>query len=95
MKTALIIASMLLSLTCGVAIDRLFLPEPPRERLWMPIKLTEADLVHIAGLKRAGATYTRFAKLDGSWGIVAVRQTGGVWVVPCTEVGPKVSGGKE
>ena len=93
MKTSITIVSMLLSLALGVLFDRLFLPPPIYVHQWMPIKLVTEDFGPLLGLTRKGDTYTRFAKLDGAWGITAVQQGNGIWVVPCQELGPKMSGG--
>lgn len=75
----------------GAAADRLFTPQPPF--IAMPIRLVDADMARLLVLQERGGIYTRFAKLDGTSGIVAVRQKDGTWIVPCFEVG-KVIGGK-
>ena len=77
---------LLTAVALGIAADRLFLPLPAVHEYWMPIKLIDADIPKIQALTKMGQTYTRFAKLDGVWGITAVRQSGGIWVVPCQEV---------
>lgn len=62
--------------------------DKPDQNTWMPVKILDADLAKIQTLKRNGDTYSRFAKPDGTWGITAVRQSGGIWVIPCQEIGP-------
>ena len=61
----------------------------------LPIKLLDADMAHLTALTHKGDTYTRFAEPSGAWGITAVRMKGGIWVVPCYEVGVRVSEGKK
>ena len=91
MKTALVVSSMLLCLALGVVFDRLFLPNPTMVQTYMPIRLIPGDMGHLAALTHKGDTYTRFAEPSGAWGIVAVRQGSGVWVVLCQEVGARVA----
>jgi len=74
----------------GMAADRMFLPHP--DHVWMPIKLVDADIARLIVLQDRGGTYTRFASPSGAWGITAVRQQGGIWVVPNEEVSKKIGG---
>ena len=74
----------------GMAADRLFLPQP--DHVWMPIKLVDADMARLLVLQERGGTYTRFASPSGAWGITAVRQQGGIWIIPCEEVSKRIGG---
>lgn len=88
MKTLAIIAFSAVLIAAGVLVDRLFIPTDTL-REWMPVKLTDADLEKISKMYRKGDTYTRFATESGIWGVTAVRQASGIWIVPCQEPGPR------
>ncbi len=88
MKTLAIITFSVLLVAVGIIADRLFTPTDTL-REWMPVKITDADLDKISKMYRKGDTYTRFATESGIWGVTAVRQASGIWIVPCQETGPR------
>lgn len=84
MKTTLVIVTMVLCFVLGLVVDRKLSPQPIQ--VYMPIRLIDADMARLLVLAEKGGTYTRYAKGDGTMGIVAVRQKSGTWIVPTEEV---------
>jgi hypothetical protein len=98
MKASLVVLTVLMVLltgACLVATGYVLGQRYPAELQTLPIKLLDADIAHLTALTHKGDTYTRFAEPSGAWGIVAVRMKGGIWVVPCYEVGARVSEGNK
>lgn len=94
MKPTLVALTVLMGLltgACLVATGYIVGQRYPTELQTLPIKLLDADLAHLTALTHKGGTYTRFAEPSGAWGIVAVRMKGGIWVVPCYDVGSRMS----
>ncbi len=60
--------------------------------VYMPVKLVDADIAHLIVLEETGGTYKRYA--INTPGIIATRQLGEIWIVPCDEK-MKVIGGKK
>jgi cobalamin biosynthesis protein CobD/CbiB len=85
-KAVLAVILPLTFVALGVVLDRLIAPPPTYIHQWAPVKLLDTDFAKLDKLTRKGDTYTRYAKTDGAWGVIAVRMPGGVWVVPCQEV---------
>ena len=92
MKFALTVLVVGLAFVLGGITDKYLVKNPTLVYQWMPIKLVDADIARLLVLQERGGTYTRLASPSGAWGITAVRQRGGIWIIPCEEVSKKIGG---
>ena len=90
MLGTLTVMMILFAGACLVATGYLVGQSNPTGLQTLPIKLLDTDIPRLLVLEERGGTYTRFAEPSGAAGIVAVRMKGGIWVVPCYEVGVRM-----